>query len=193
MRDGWCRRQPAGLWALAVLAMGICGVPTALAAPPVVAGFNQRQQAKAPEAELGQLLLGEPNCTTCHKADAAVRVEPKGARRTFSKAGARITPQYLRAYLADPHGVKPGATMPDVFHASAPAAKAGAVDYLTHYLVSLGGPLPPSKSEGNAVLVAKGRELYHSVGCVACARRSRSTRVPSVPIGPQARRRPSRR
>jgi hypothetical protein len=93
------------------------GAEAAGAAEPVVPGFYRlRDEAKdANPAELGQLLIGELNCTSCHKADDAKRIEPKGGP-DLSTIGARATPQWIRAYVADPHAAKPGATMPDIFH-----------------------------------------------------------------------------
>src|SRR5205823_1830720 len=91
------------------------------------------------------IVLAALNCTACHKPEgeaASARLAPKGAP-DLSDVGSRVTPQWIRAYLTSPHGVKPGATMPDIFHASDPAARDGAVEFLIHYLVSLGGPIQP--------------------------------------------------
>jgi mono/diheme cytochrome c family protein len=180
---------PAGLWRRAVgmsIAMACCIGGFANAAPaeaPVVPGFERLKEAKADQAVQGELLLGELNCLQCHSAQGQQRIFTKGAP-DLSNAGARLTPQYLRAYLADPHGVKPGATMPDIFHSSDPAARQGAVDYLTHYLVSLGGPMNPAGEEGNVMLVEMGRKAYHQVGCVAChaPEKKGAMAVASVPL-----------
>lgn len=165
----------------------VAQAPVAHAAPPVVAGYHRlKDEAKADPAALGELLLGELNCLACHKADDNQRVLTKGAP-DLANIGARATPQWLRAYLSDPEKVKPGATMPDVFHASEAQAKDGAVDFLTHYLVTLGnGPVKPSAEEGNAILVERGKTLYHTVGCVACHDpevKKPGDKLPSVPLG----------
>ncbi|HXE55722.1 MAG TPA: PA14 domain-containing protein, partial [Tepidisphaeraceae bacterium] len=158
---------------------------TAMAAqPPVVPGYNRlKDEGKAKPAELGQVLLGELNCTQCHQEPNAKRILTKGAP-DLSDAGARMTPQYLTQYLLNPHAMKPGTTMPDIFHASDPKAKEGAVEFLVHYLVSLGGPIKPARGEGNALMVEQGRRLYMSVGCVACHAPEQGTqmKVPSVPL-----------
>jgi mono/diheme cytochrome c family protein len=163
---------------------------------PIVAGYEAwAKSGKAQPAQLGQLLLSELNCTACHAAGDAPaagegapvisRLTPKGAP-DLSRVGERMTPQALGAYLNDPHGFKPGGTMPDLFHASEPQAKAGAVDFLVHYLASLGGPIAPATEEGNVLLVDRGRELYHSVGCVACHEPEKGYKpkpAPGVPTG----------
>lgn len=192
-RRRWRLVALCGFAVVAVLA-----APTARAAEPmapVVAGYERlKGEAKTEPAARGEVLLGELNCLACHAAAGQKRVMAKGAP-DLSKAGARITPQFLRAYLSDPHGVKPGTTMPDVFHASAAEAKAGAVEFLTHYLVSLGGPIQAASPEGTKALVDQGRALYHAIGCVAChapekpgaaavpERGGADVNVPSVPLG----------
>jgi mono/diheme cytochrome c family protein len=159
-------------------------VATAAAVPPVVPGFNRlKDEGKASLEEQGQVLLGELNCTQCHTAPQAQRVFAKGTP-DLSNAGARMTPQYLRKYILSPHEVKPGSTMPDLFHASAPAAKQGAVEFLTAYLVSLGGPIKPSTEDGNILAAERGRKLFHTIGCVAChaPEKGAATKVPSVAL-----------
>jgi mono/diheme cytochrome c family protein len=151
---------------------------------PIVPGYVRlKDEAKAPAAEQGEVLLGELNCLQCHAAEGQKRIFTKGTP-DLSHAGARLTPQFIRAYLLDNHGAKPGTTMPDLFHASDPQAKEGAVDFLTHYLVSLGGPIKPSGEEGSAVQVIHGRTLYHQIGCVAChaPEKALKTIIPSVPF-----------
>ncbi len=154
-------------------------------AAPVVAGFERlKSEGKADPAVLGEVLLGELNCLACHTAEKQQHVQSKGAP-DLSAIGARVTPQWIQAYLLSPHSVKPGATMPDLFHASEPGPKAGAVEFLTHYLVSLGGPIAPSTEDANEALIAEGKKLYHSVGCVAChaPEGAAPSGVSSVPLG----------
>lgn len=174
----------SGMGWLAISA-GIFVWSSAMAAyAPVVAGYNRlRDEAKAPPAELGQVLLGELNCTSCHAAPQAKRILQRGAP-DLSDAGARMTPEYLRDYLSNPHGIKPGTAMPDLFHASEPHAKQGAIEFIVDYLVSLGGPLKPPSLGGSEVLVEQGRKLYHAVGCVAChsPERAVATKAPSYPL-----------
>src|SRR5579864_1140742 len=131
-------------WVVAVL---FCGSTVLAAEAPVVPGYVRlRDEAKASQAELGEVLLGELNCTQCHAAPEAKRILTKGAP-DLSRIGASVTPQYLRKYLTHPHETKPGATMPDLFHASEPRSRDGAVEFLVHYLVSLGGPIKPAEDE----------------------------------------------
>src|SRR6185295_14356031 len=97
---------------------------------PVVPGFERFGATDG--AEAGRLLLGELNCVTCHKPDAAVaeHVSVKKAP-LLADAGSRLNADWIRAFVADPQKVKPGATMPQ------PTLTEGEIDALAHYLMSL--------------------------------------------------------
>ncbi|MEX2213151.1 MAG: PA14 domain-containing protein [Phycisphaeraceae bacterium] len=133
---------------------------------PVVAGEAHLKQGSI---EHGQLLLAELNCVACHTADdeTLARLSSKQAP-LLGDLSSRVTPQWLREYLTDPHATKPGSTMPNLFHASEAGSRDSAVDYLMHFLLSQGKPLEKSKTPGDLSLIQRGRDLYHSVGCVAC-------------------------
>ena len=118
-------RRFHGIWPALIGALLLPAIAFA-GEPPVVPGYSRlKEESKASPAELGQILLGELNCTQCHSAPDARRIMTKGAP-DLSLAGARMTPQYLRKYILSPREMKPGSTMPDLFHASEAAAKAGA-------------------------------------------------------------------
>jgi len=172
----------AALW---VMLVG-CVWVSAATASPVVPGYEQLKASGKSDAVMrGELLLGELNCLMCHDADAGVkaRINTKGAPN-LSDVGARLTPQYLRKYLVDVHGTKPGTTMPDIFHASEGRAKEGAADFLLHFLVAQGGPIRLDQSSGAESIANQGKKLFHEVGCVAChaPEGGKDTKVPSVPL-----------
>jgi cytochrome c5 len=116
----------------------------------------------------GPLLLGELSCTACHTAEgAAERLFVKEAPR-LGDVGARVTPDYLRAFLTAPQKVKPTTPMPDLLHALPAEQRDATVDLLVHFLVSQGGPLERRAAPADAKLLERGKTLYHTVGCVAC-------------------------
>jgi mono/diheme cytochrome c family protein len=188
MRERIWRRISAGAIILTCavnqLAFGAPAPQPPAAVAPVVPGYVRlKDEAKASLAEQGEVLLGELNCLQCHAAPNQKRVLTKGAP-DLTSAGSRMTPQYIRAYLLDNHGMKPGTTMPDLFHASEAQSKDGAVDFLTNYLVSLGGPIKPSGEEGSSIQVDQGRALFQKVGCAACHAPDKTARttIPSIPF-----------
>ncbi|MEK6236644.1 MAG: c-type cytochrome, partial [Planctomycetales bacterium] len=143
----------------AATAMFFVLAPVALCGEGVVAGWDSND---------GRVLLGELKCAACHDAGSAANVLSEKQAPILSHVGARATPQYLKAFLSNPHAVKSGATMPDAMHGLPQDQRAKAADVLTHYLVSLGGPLDQRASGASLTEIARGRELFHTVGCVAC-------------------------
>lgn len=117
----------------------------------------------------GERLISELNCIACHAAERAV-ADRLWSRKAplLGQVGARLTPEHLHAWLTDPHAVKPGTTMPQLFAGLDPAMLERVVEPLTHFLVSLGGPAIAPETEFDAMDVSLGRVLYHQVGCAAC-------------------------
>jgi cytochrome c2 len=161
------------------LKMFACG----LAAAALLAAFTMRVADAAepdaaiisafgqpiPELNSGELLLSEFSCLSCHRAESAAQARI-GSRQgpNLADAGSRITPQYLRAFLANPHIQKPGTVMPDLLHAMSAGEKTETVDALTHFLSSLGTSASESPVGADQFKIEQGRILYHRVGCVAC-------------------------
>ena len=115
--------------------------------------------------------LEEAGCLVCHRpGDADVsRLRPVEAPR-LERVGARLAPDWLRAFLRDPHGVKSDTRMPDLLAAFDRDAREEAVETLAHFLVSLGGPMDPEAHAASvfAAELEEGRQLFHEVGCVQC-------------------------
>ena len=154
-----------GCWVWGILLT--CCSSVILLGSPVVPGVERlaTEGQAAPEI-LGEVLIGELACVRCHHTESSrYRNAPAP---DLSQVGARVSPQYLSRYLSDPHGVKPGTLMPDLLGLLPPGSKSQAVEDLTHFLVSMGGPLPASRSGGSPGELARGKELYESIGCVAC-------------------------
>ena len=122
----------------------------------------------AGSAEAGYALVQRLNCVACHRSgDAALqtRLEVTPAP-LLGRVGARVRPGWLRRWLAYPHTVKAGAAMPALFHGVAGGAEQ--IEDLTHFLVSLGGPVAEDGEPPAPALADTGSRFYHAVGCVAC-------------------------
>jgi len=147
---------------------------------PVVPAFDLLHGDPEGKAAAGELLLGELNCLSCHEQQGDTPVVATKRAPDLSAVGVRVTPGYLRRFLLENHEVKPGTTMPDLFHGTAAGDRQAEVESLVHFLVSQGGGIQSSGRGGSARLVERGRDLYHSVGCVSC-------HEPEMPIeGPGA-------
>lgn len=136
-----------------------------LLASPVVA-----QEAEAP-LDRGERLLGEFHCTACHAAapEVEARLAPQLAPR-LDDVASRVTPGYLRRYLADPFGTNPMGRMPDQLAGLSADERERAARELTHYLTGLGEPLDRTPTPTHLAAVERGRRIFHETGCVACHR-----------------------
>lgn len=118
----------------------------------------------------GERLLGELSCTACHQADPAIEERlARPAAPDLTGAAERLTPSYVRRYLADPFGVKPGNRMPHVLAAIEGDGEAEAkIEALVHYVMSLGGDPAGTPSGVSLASLERGRRIFHERGCVAC-------------------------
>lgn len=119
------------------------------------------------EALRGLVLLKEFNCTACHSDDA--ETGPLAAKRApiLEWSAGRIDPRHIEQFLASPYLVKPGTTMPDLLASHSDFDRKRIATELTHYVVSLSDrTFAYQKTDAQAAM--RGRELFHSVGCVAC-------------------------
>ena len=137
--------------------------------------FGAEPPKPLPEDAVGNMMLGELNCTACHAAmqKQAAWLSPKVAP-TLQDVGSRAGAEWLRKYLASPNEAKQGATMPDLLHGNAEQAEA-----LTHYLLSISKPKVPRVLPDKAA-VSRGENLFHSVGCVACHAPQNGAAMPAV-------------
>ncbi len=117
-------------------------------------------------SQMGDVLIGELQCRNCHggreKNDFLEKAAPD-----LSDVGARVDPDYLRRFLASPSETQPGTSMPNMMASHSSEKRDEIAEALTHFLVS------QSKRKFAAETVAgqgfeTGKELFHTVGCVAC-------------------------
>lgn len=114
----------------------------------------------------GRILLSELNCISCHAVDEQTRQQlaPKQAP-ILDGIGNRVKTEWLRTFLANPHSIKPGTTMPDLIETLPESQRAASVEALTHFLASTGVVSPTNP---NPTAARKGQALFRTSGCLAC-------------------------
>ena len=138
---------------------------------------------KSIDAELqGIVLLKDFNCAACHNDDVTgTQLTDKQAPNLLQSING-IDASFVKRFIADPHTVRPGTTMPHVMGKLSADEREIAALEITHYLVSLRKPAPdeepPRREESGteesdteqsrAEMAARGSDLFHSGGCVAC-------------------------
>jgi cytochrome c553 len=134
---------------------------------PIVPAFERFYTVDyARQVAGGRFLLGELNCTACHAADAvlAAQLVPRPAP-VLAGVGGRIKPDYLLRFIADPHGTKPGTTMPDVLAGLPPDERGAASRAIVNFLATTSNL---REQAGNQRFAANGEKLFDEIGCVAC-------------------------
>lgn len=115
----------------------------------------------------GLVLMQKLNCVACHKSESlnSIIASKKAPRLDWS--GARLNPAFIQRFIAAPHTVKPGSTMPDCLGHLDETTRQETAEAITHFLVS------KTENSFKSQQVAResikpGFRLFHSVGCVAC-------------------------
>jgi len=164
---------PCGYLLAAAAILALCGpLAGTTAAAPIVAGFERVGRGATDDVDrvdAGLLLLGELGCVNCHAAPAgaAAHLAAKQAP-ILDKVGERLAPEWIRAYLADPHGVQPGTTMPDPFAALPAAERERAATAVTHFLAGTGGFDEGAVPDAEKAQPKAGEGIFARAGCAAC-------------------------
>lgn len=157
----------------------VTGVHAAERTEPRIPGFERFYAAPLPDptdedeepikldpVTGGRILLSELNCVSCHSqsSDAKTRLTPKRAP-VLDDIGSRVKVDWLRAYLLNPHEVKPGTTMPNVIAALPADLRVSIAEAIIHFLASTGRV---SDGRPDSAAAGKGAALLQKVGCLAC-------------------------
>jgi cytochrome c len=144
-------------WFLSILC-----VVSAMASPVI-----SPKLAVPSDVDQGNLLWNELNCAACHTESKNPDQPSSRLAPILGKNGLHLTPQFVRAFLANPELEKQGTTMPDLLHGKSEQERTGTIEDLTHFLSE-----SPENSEktfsAQPGKIAQGKTLYHTIGCVAC-------------------------
>ena len=133
-------------------------------AAPVLPGLSSKHSLS--ENQIGQLLIGELRCAACHTQTNAPPT-PERMAPDLSDVGSRLTPDYLRKFIASPSAAHAGTTMPDLLAREADGQRDAIAEAITHFLVAQSphGFKREQVPENDRPL---GQSLFHSIGCIAC-------------------------
>ncbi len=150
---------------------------------PIVPAFERFIEVEeVTDVERGTLLINELNCASCHTgAIVSWNAAPKQAP-VLSDIGNRVRPEYFEKFLLDPHGTKPGTSMPDVLNGKSASEKKRIAESIGHFLATTGKTVDTPPFAGP---VGNGEKLFHSIGCVACHNpQNEKTKIgTSIPLG----------
>lgn len=118
------------------------------------------------QAQAGDVLISDFRCAACHRGIERDSALQKSAP-DLANVGARVSPEYLRRFLASPSSAHPGTTMPDLLASRPEAERDRIAEALTHFLVAQSKDVFRFDAD-QPIDRQEGRALFHSVGCVAC-------------------------
>jgi len=120
----------------------------------------------------GRELFATQHCSKCHQSEILLGTEPMQELQEIAplvvQPGDRLDETWLRAWLREPHTLRPGTTMPQLFDPKKPESAQQIAD-LTAFLGSMksGTPLGDAPPTDEATILAGGAH-FHKLGCAAC-------------------------
>ena len=133
------------------------------------------------------LLIQELNCVACHESHIAETGVAANKSPNLNWSRERLNPRYLAEFIADPHGMKPGTSMPNLLQHLGKEASVDSANAIAHFLqANINNRFQGQVIEADSV--SRGTDLFHSVGCVAChsPRDAAAREMPlgeSIPLG----------
>ncbi|MGB1259437.1 MAG: c-type cytochrome, partial [Akkermansiaceae bacterium] len=159
------------------------GIPLQSIPPKHFKHQPNKTLAQALAVRHGRDLVLQQNCTQCHH-DANKSPLPELLQQgpDLTGIGGRAQAGWLAQWLATPHALKPGTTMPAFVDASTKQGKQDAAD-MAAYLASLQGEKLTDVAFGKDDAKLGGNR-FHMLGCAACHT------LPSKPFDAQGKRTP---
>ena len=145
----------------ALISTLLAGTASAQHGDPALSGHHPLNQAQA-----GSLLISELRCAACHSGIERGSL-PEKAAPELAEVGARVSPAFLKSFLAAPSVAHPGTTMPDVMGSRSERERTQIAEALTHFLVAQSKGVFQTEAAGPSER-QQGKEFFHSLGCVAC-------------------------
>lgn len=116
-------------------------------------------------------IMARYDCLACHAPDSALRdrLYPNAAP-TLKGITKRSRTVWLKDFLQDPRGSRPGTHHPHQLIAFPDQARGQVAEDIVHFLARADGEgareIKPYSTD--ASVLERGRQLFHSVGCVVC-------------------------
>ncbi|TVP98257.1 MAG: DUF1080 domain-containing protein [Planctomycetaceae bacterium] len=134
---------------------------------PIVPAFERFFAATGSSDPRGErLLVNALGCAACHAISDQPANPTDAVGPDLSEVAGRVRAEHLVDFIASPHDIKPGTTMPDPWAGYEPAERRQAAEAITQFLLAVGPPLVDEVGEESAA--ERGESLFHTIGCVAC-------------------------
>ena len=148
------------------------GFPRQSVPPSAFSSTTDEPTSAALLQRRGRELFATQHCSKCHQSESSIGVDPMQEINEIAplliNPGDRLNETWLRAWLAEPHTLRPGTTMPQLFDMKKPESAQQIAD-LAAFLgsMSAGSAAPAEPATDEATILAGGAH-FHKLGCAAC-------------------------
>ncbi len=128
--------------------------------------LGERYQPGATALNEAHVTFERAGCYACHAAPGFERTPKRGP--DLRRIRGKLSPEWVRRWVADPAAIKPATWMPSFFGSgAAPSNEAPTLDAIVAYLFANSDDYTPlaSSTRGDDV---RGRQLAESAGCLGC-------------------------
>jgi mono/diheme cytochrome c family protein len=133
----------------------------------VTCHVGERYQPGAASLNEALITLDRGGCYACHDVAGMSGMPRRGP--DLRRISAKLTPEWVRAWLADPRAIKPTTWMPRFWNGgTASVDDRAAIDAVTAYLFEQSGAYTPAVVTPPRGDASRGRALVESVGCLGC-------------------------
>lgn len=148
-------------------------IPRQSVPPTVFVSVADEATQLASSQRMGRELFATQHCSKCHQSETLLGADPMQELSEIAplliNPGDRLNATWLRAWLSEPHTLRPGTTMPQLFDPKKPESAQQIADVAAFLIAQK----TPDKAE--AAIAAPSKETvlaggahFHRLGCAAC-------------------------
>jgi mono/diheme cytochrome c family protein len=127
---------------------------------------GERAEPGAPRLNEALATLERSGCYGCHEVPGLSKARRRGP--DLRRIGGKLTPAWVRQWLADPRAVKPATWMPRFWPAPSAEDERAEIDAVVAYLFANGEEYRPATVSPPRGDPSRGKALVQSVGCLGC-------------------------
>jgi mono/diheme cytochrome c family protein len=128
---------------------------------------GERYQPGAPALNEALVTVERGGCYACHDIDGMKESPRRGP--DLRRIAAKLTREWVSAWLANPRALKPATWMPRFWNSDTLSSDdAAAIDAVTAYLFERSEAYVPAAGNAARGDAARGKTLVESVGCLGC-------------------------
>jgi mono/diheme cytochrome c family protein len=141
--------------------------------PPTAFTCEPDDETKAAlQRRRGRELFATQHCAKCHQSETLPGTDPMQEMQEIAPLivtpGDRLNEAWLRAWLTEPHTLRPGTTMPQLFDPKNPDSAQQIADVAAFLMSMKSATTAEQPASTDDATVLAGGATFHKLGCIAC-------------------------